>query len=136
MLGGGHVCHQSMDSVVDASPCVQVEKRKHSELRGIGFGLDEFGAFGDSPNKARIVDKPSIASTSLTSSMSSFAFGDEHMIKAQQGLLEWQSLEDSCLIADGEDLSGSCMFYILGSRINLTCHWVFGRIWIRPDKAI
>ena len=97
-----------MDSVVDASPCVRVEKRKHSELRGMNFGLDEFGAFSDSPNKARIVEKPSIASTSSAD----FAFGGERMIKARRGLLERQSLEDSCLIADGEDLSGSCKFYI------------------------
>lgn len=27
------------------------------------------------------------------------------MIQAQHGLLERQSLEDSCLIADGEDIS-------------------------------
>ena len=32
------------------------------------------------------------------------------MIRAQRGLLERQSLEDSCLIADGEDISG-CEFY-------------------------
>ena len=28
------------------------------------------------------------------------------MIKIQQGLLERQSLEDSCFVADGEDSSG------------------------------
>jgi len=108
MLGGGHVRRRSMDSVVDASPCVRVEKRKFSEVRGMNFGLDEFGTFRESPNKARIVEKPSIASTS---SASDFAFGGERMIKARRGLLERQSLEDSCLIADGEDLSVSCMFY-------------------------
>ncbi len=32
------------------------------------------------------------------------------MIKARQGLLERQSLEDSCFVADGEDTSG-CEFY-------------------------
>lgn len=54
----------------------------------------------ESLNKARIVDKPSIASAS------SFQFGNEQMIKAQKGLLERverQSLEDICFIADGED---------------------------------
>jgi hypothetical protein len=35
------------------------------------------------------------------------------MIRAQRGLLERQSLEDSLLIADGEDLSGSCKFAFL-----------------------
>ncbi len=34
------------------------------------------------------------------------------MIRAQRGLLERQSLEDSCLIADGEDISGCESYYI------------------------
>jgi hypothetical protein len=75
----------------------------------MNFSLDELGAFSDSPDKARIVEKPSIASTSSTSS---FAFGGEHTIKALRGVPERQSLEDSCLVADGEDLSGSCMPYV------------------------
>jgi hypothetical protein len=41
-------------------------------------------------SRACIVEKPSIAL--------SFRFGDKGMIKAQQGLLERQSLEDSCLL--------------------------------------
>ncbi|KAF8957811.1 hypothetical protein BDZ97DRAFT_2061970 [Flammula alnicola] len=90
--GGGHVRRRS----IEASPCPHVEKRKHSALQGIHMykGQDQY----ESPNKARIVEKPSIASTS------SFQFGGEQMIKAQHGLLERQSLEDSCLIADGEEL--------------------------------
>jgi serine/arginine repetitive matrix protein 2 len=35
------------------------------------------------------------------------------MIRAQWWILEQQSLEDSVLIADGEDLSGSCKFAFL-----------------------
>lgn len=56
------------------------------------------------PSKARIVEKPSIASTS------SSQFGGERMIKARRGVLERQSLEESCLIADGEELAsfGEC----------------------------
>ncbi|KAJ7459292.1 hypothetical protein FB451DRAFT_1046300 [Mycena latifolia] len=88
MLGGGHVRRRSIGSVFEASPCVRVEKRKH-----IAFQED------DGPHKARIVTKASIASTS------SSKFGGERMIKATQGLLVRQSLEDSCLIAAGEDLS-------------------------------
>jgi hypothetical protein len=64
-------------------------------------GLQERGRWNvmthESPNKARVVKQPSIASF------------HERMIKAQQGLLECQSLEDSCFVADGEDLSG-CEF--------------------------
>src|SRR6188768_19790 len=94
MLGGGHVRRLSVGSIIEASPCVRVEKRKHS-------GIQHVGRY-ESPHKARIVEKPSIASTS------SFQFGGERMIRAQHGLLERQSLEESCLIADGEDISNLC----------------------------
>ncbi|KAJ6619274.1 hypothetical protein B0H10DRAFT_2216971 [Mycena sp. CBHHK59/15] len=91
MLGGGHVRRRSIGSLFEASPCVRVEKRKHTM-----FQEDDEG-----PNKARIVTKASIASTS------SSKFGDERMIKATQGLLVRHSLEESCLIAAGEDMSVS-----------------------------
>ncbi|KAG6865214.1 hypothetical protein C0991_004415 [Blastosporella zonata] len=92
MLGGGHVRRRS----IDASPCPRIEKRKHSAINPQGFS-----EYRESPTKARIVEKPSIASTS------SFSFGGERMIKARHGLLERRSLEDSCLIADGEELESS-----------------------------
>ncbi|KAF9482957.1 hypothetical protein BDN70DRAFT_892146 [Pholiota conissans] len=99
MLGGGQApVHRQ--SILE-SPCPRVEKRKHSAMQGLrmfkGKPLEEY----ESPSKARIVEKPSIASTS------SFQFGGERMIKAQRGLLERQSLEDSALIADGEDLASA-----------------------------
>jgi len=90
MLGGGHVRRRSVGSIIEASPCVRVEKRKHS-------GIQHVGRY-ESLHKARLVEKPSIASTS------SFQFGGERMIRAQHGLLERQSLEESFLIADGEDI--------------------------------
>lgn len=101
MLGGGHVRRRSIHEFIEASPCVRVEKRKHAIFQGTQLykGYDEYR---ESPNKARIIEKPSIASTS------SYTFGGERMIKAKRGLLERQSLEDSCLIADGEDLTNSC----------------------------
>jgi len=101
MLGGGHVRRRSVGSIIEASPCVRVEKRKHSLFQG-AQPVKLYDAGYDSPNKARIIEKPSIASAS------SYKFGGERMIKAQRGLLERQSLEDSCLIADGEDLTTSC----------------------------
>ncbi|CAK5268445.1 unnamed protein product [Mycena citricolor] len=82
MLGGGHARRSSIGSAFEASPCVRVEKRKHAEAIG--------------PNKARIISQPSISSTK---------FGDERMIRAQQGLLVRQSLEENALIASGEDNS-------------------------------
>ncbi|KAJ6608077.1 hypothetical protein B0H10DRAFT_2227200 [Mycena sp. CBHHK59/15] len=54
MLGGGHVRCRSIGSLFEASPCVRVEKKKHTM-----FQEDDEG-----PNKARIVAKASIASTS------------------------------------------------------------------------
>ncbi|KAF5376919.1 hypothetical protein D9615_007315 [Tricholomella constricta] len=105
MLGGGHVRRRS----IDASPCVRIEKRKHSSLQG-NKGFNNHEEYRESPNKARIVEKPSIASTS------SYTFGGERMIKAQRGLLERQSLEDSCLIADGEDLTTSFQSISMFSR--------------------
>ena len=72
----------------------------------------------ESPNKARIVEKPSIASTS------SYQFGGERMIKAQHGLLERQSLEDNCLSADGEDMASACefgFFFTLSCVLKLLC---------------
>jgi len=74
MLGGGHVRRRAVGSIIEASPCVRVEKRKHS-------GIQRVGRY-ESPHKARIVEKPSIASAS------SFQFGGERMIRAQHGLLE------------------------------------------------
>ncbi|KAJ7436308.1 hypothetical protein B0H11DRAFT_2364947 [Mycena galericulata] len=88
MLGGGHVRRRSIGSLFEASPCVRVKKRKHPMFQE-----------DDQPNKARILTKASIASTT------SSKFGGERMIKATQGLLVRQSLEESCLIAAGEDLS-------------------------------
>ena len=52
-----------------------------------------------SPAKSIIVTKPSIASFASTK------FGGEGMIQARKGLLECQSLEDSCLVADNGELA-------------------------------
>ena len=104
MLGGGHVRRRSIRSLVEASPCVRVEKRKHSAAQEIRIYNDQDDPY-DSPNKARIVEKPSIASTS------SYKFGGDRMIKAQRGVLERQSLEDNCLSADGEEMSSDCKFF-------------------------
>src|SRR6202044_1020447 len=104
MLGGGHVRHRSIRSLVGASPCVRVEKQKHSAAQGIQIYKGQDDLY-DSPNKARIVEKPSIASTS------SYQFGGERMIKAQRGVLERQSLEDNCLSADSKEMLGACEFF-------------------------
>lgn len=102
MLGGGRERRESIGSIIDKSPCVRVEKRKHLEVHH------------GQPRKAQIVPMPSIASTS-----DSVKFGNERMIRAQHGHLDRQSLEESCLIADGEDLSSfSCMFCTAPELLN------------------
>ena len=93
-----------MSSLVEASPCVRMERKQHNGPPGrmLQFGQMESPA-KDTPGKAsRLIAQPSIASAS------SFQFGGERMIKARQGLLERQSLEDSALIAQGEDFLESC----------------------------
>ena len=117
MLGGGHVHCQSIGSLIEASPCVRIQKWKHSATQGIQIykGEDLY----DPSNKAWIVEKPPIASNS------SSQFGGERMIKAQWGLLEWQSLEDSCLSADGDEMASACefLFFDLFSPIvNTNCY--------------
>ncbi|OSC98903.1 hypothetical protein PYCCODRAFT_1470720 [Trametes coccinea BRFM310] len=101
MLGGGHVRRRSVSSLVEASPCVRVERNKQTALPGRVLQFDMEPPAQDSPNKSRLIEKPSIASTS------SYQFGGERMIKARQGLLERQSLEDSALLAHGEDVLAS-----------------------------
>ena len=105
MLGGGHVRRRSVSSLVDSSPCVRVEKnleKRQAALPGRVLQFDAEPPARESPKEPRLLAQPSIASTS------SFQFGGERMIKARQGLLERQSLEDSALIAQGEDLLASC----------------------------
>ena len=90
--------------MVDASPCVRMERKQQTALPGrkLQFDMVEPPA-KESPGKvSRLIAQPSIASTS------SFQFGGERMIKARQGLLERQSLEESALIAQGEDFLDSC----------------------------
>jgi len=106
MLGGGHVRRRSVESTIEASPCRQAEKRKHvvADVPQPSFRLrgklqDDY----ESPKSRVIETKPSIASTA-----NSIKFGDERMIRAKHGLLERQSLENTVLTGDGEDLSTSC----------------------------
>ena len=102
MLGGGHVRRRSVSSLVDASPCVRMEKRHAATaLPGRVLQFEMNPPTRESPKEPRLAAQPSIASTS------SFQFGGERMIKARQGLLERQSLEESALMAQGEELLAS-----------------------------
>ena len=63
-----------------------------------------------SPAKSFVITKPSIASVTSTK------FGDERMIQARKGLLERQSLEENCLIADGEELGSFGVIFLSVTR--------------------
>ncbi|KAF9235707.1 hypothetical protein BU15DRAFT_89481 [Melanogaster broomeanus] len=107
MLGGGHVRRLSVGSMIGGSPCIRVERRKNilTDPPETVFSRIKNARPDDyeSPEKSRVIEtKPSIAST-----LDSFKFGDERMIRAKHGLLERQSLENTVLVAEGEDLSAS-----------------------------
>ncbi|KAG1849200.1 hypothetical protein F4604DRAFT_1811164 [Suillus subluteus] len=103
MLGGGHVRRRSVGSMIEASPCRQVEKRKYMASDAPQPNFRRKGDDYESPKSRVLETKPSIASTAYSEK-----FGDERMIRAKHGLLERQSLENTVLIAEGEeDLSTS-----------------------------
>ena len=122
--------------MIGASPCIQVERRKNilanppetvfSRIKN-AHPEDQ-----ESPEISRVIEtKPSIASTA-----NSFKFGDERMIRARHGLLERQSLENTALMGDGEDLSASSKCY-LRQTIQDFHIFVLVRmpVFTRPDRA-
>jgi serine/arginine repetitive matrix protein 2 len=54
----GHVRRRSIGSIITQSPSARVEKRKHG-----AFAEDSTPIEKISPNKVRVIEKPSIAST-------------------------------------------------------------------------
>lgn len=113
MIGGGRapVHRRSVESLRDSSPLYkagQDRKDRKKALDKVGrvlsFDTPAEDRKSGTPAKEspRLLEKPSIASTS------SHQFGGERMIKARKGLLERQSLEDSAIMAQGEDLLASC----------------------------
>ncbi|KAH9896422.1 hypothetical protein C8Q73DRAFT_788782 [Cubamyces lactineus] len=76
-LGSGHVCRRSASSLVEASPCVQVERNKRTVLpaRVLHFDMDPPVPLKESPNKYWVLEKHSIAS------MATYQFGDERITK-------------------------------------------------------
>ncbi|KZS91528.1 hypothetical protein SISNIDRAFT_551016 [Sistotremastrum niveocremeum HHB9708] len=103
MFNGEHVRRQSIGSSFEASPCLRIEKRKvHERVHNIRVrGDDEDDGFDNSMEKARLVEKPSLASAQ------SVHFGEGRVALAQKGLLQRQSLEISCLTGEGEAASTS-----------------------------
>ncbi|KAF8580290.1 hypothetical protein K439DRAFT_1637168 [Ramaria rubella] len=118
MLGGGHVRRRSIGSSFEASPCVRVEKREKRKRGSPNHQVDPYGYGDGSPNKARLVHRESIAS----STSSKHKFGETRMTLAQQGLLHRNSLEDSCLSAEGEE--------------DLSIHSIRSPVFTRPIPSV
>jgi len=57
------------------------------------------------------------------------------MIRARHGLLERQSLENTALMGNGEDLSGSCKYDIRYEAWCSSLHIVRMPVFTRPDQA-
>ena len=95
--------------MIAASPCVRMEKKAthrrtaRAVLQEMKKAEKQARAVVPSPVKPKTVEpKPSIVSTASTH------FGDDRMASAQHGLFTRQSLEESVLVASGEDRSVSC----------------------------
>jgi hypothetical protein len=71
-----------MSVVVPSRQRLAREWRKENTIFQGPQTVKGFDEYHNSPNNARIVEKPSIASTS------SYTFGGERMIRAKRGLLE------------------------------------------------
>ncbi|KAH8096901.1 hypothetical protein BXZ70DRAFT_895536 [Cristinia sonorae] len=122
MIGGGRapVRRRSVESLMDASPLYKAgldknkKDRKKDALEKVGrvlnFDMHEDVKASPLKESPRLMQKPSIASTS------SQQFGGERMIMARKGLLERQSLEDSAIMAQGEDLLASLRSHAVFSR--------------------
>lgn len=119
MLGGGHVRRRS----IDASPCPRI-KRKHSEIQSQESDVSK--EFPDSPNKARIVEKSSIPSplvkirplasesrespkrARIVEKLSVASTSSPSLIKPKHALREQQSVDETVLVGEGEDVQSSC----------------------------
>ena len=134
-----------MGSLMQQSPCVRAEKRDGKKKRPampktailpkrepVESVVEVEPAKEEevSPAKSIIVAKPSIASVTST------GFGGERMIKARKGLLERQSLEESCLIADGEELATFGMVLLSVIRFRSECYLAQDLSFSRPKPGI
>lgn len=132
MLGGGHVRRRSLGSTFDGSPCARARRTHRKAAVNFKQGdltSDEDMDYVPALNRVQVVEKPSVASSM------SHHFGEERMTMAQKGLLQRQSLEDSCLSGEGEDMSfsGSCSDLSFKYLVMLMGHQ---RLWSSGNQAL
>ena len=105
MLHGSHAQRLSVSSTIETSPCVYMERRKNLPMNPPEPVFKPHKGDYTSPDKFHVIK----TMLPIVPTLNSFKFGDEHMIREKHGLLEHQSLENTALQAEGEDISGSCI---------------------------
>jgi serine/arginine repetitive matrix protein 2 len=109
MIGGGYVRRQSLGSVFDGSPCARVEKR---QPLGTGLAMESLFAATeeeeDPPTPTQALAPVSQPAEPILASPSPMKFGGDRMTLARNGQFQRQSLEITCLSADGEFKLPSC----------------------------
>jgi len=107
MLGGGHIPKRDLFYSEQASPCVRMEKRAAHRLyprAGLRSPPRPVMLSPSRSGKKTSNTTPSLMHRSPTK------FGDERMNQAQHGSLARYSLEESVLVAEGEESSVNCEF--------------------------
>jgi len=114
------------EAVFVASPCkLLLKHRPASGSRSANIQifkeLSEVFVFRISRNSEQGQNyREAVHCLSFAATMSDFSW-EESMIKARQGLLARESLEESCIIGEGEEVSSSCAYLSLSSCL----FWVF-----------
>lgn len=103
MLGGEHVRRRSLGSSFEASPCFRVEKQKREFHHDVATDDDESQLVDGASPTAKIGHTARFVHDDLSASAKSIKFGETRMSLARKGLLHRESLEDSCLSAEGEE---------------------------------
>lgn len=103
MLGGEHVRRRSLGSSFEASPCFRVEKQKREFHHDVSTDDDESPLVDGTSPTAKMGHTSRFIHDELSASAKSIKFGETRMNLARKGLLHRESLEDSCLSADGEE---------------------------------
>ena len=106
---------RSVDSAVDGSPCIGLERKKNTALQHLARVL-RFDQMEDQLPSSILDRMPDVApkiviqkpSVDLTSSR---AFCEQPTSRRDSGLLELPNVAEPSLVDDGEDLLASCEFW-------------------------
>jgi serine/arginine repetitive matrix protein 2 len=99
MIGGGHVRRRSITSLIDGSPCARVEKRAKTVVKGLSLA-DRLAATHEEKERSAGVSR--FAQRASVICTASYKFGGARMDQARNGRIQRDSLELTCLSAEGE----------------------------------